>query len=236
MASTASTKEPSVLKWSSHSIASETLRPTPWLAWLPRSTMTRGRSSGHSARRCRMRSSCDVTCHRKNTSPGVQLAAFTPDTPAHARLGAGGPWSHVLGTGGAGAGEGDGEGGDGLEVTARVLTAIEAEAATAAPTAAACSEAAIACVVAMGAPIVKNTMSNEQAMKARATRWRGCIGFCRAIDITPFHNTPAPRTPGSPGGGPLTANGSHRRTSQPSKPTNTQPARQVVPTVTGTCL
>ena len=113
------------------------------------------------------------------------MAAFTPDTPAHARLGAGGPWSHVLGTGGAGAGEGDGEGGDGLEVTARVLTAIEAEAATAAPTAAACSEAAIACVVAMGAPIVKNTMSNEQAMKARATRWRGCIGFCRGIDITP---------------------------------------------------
>ena len=83
----------------------------------------------------------------------------------------------MLGTGGAGAGEGDGEGGEGLEV----MVEIEAVAAAAAPTAAACSEAAIACVVATGAPNVKNTMSNEKAMKARATR-RG-VDLCRVADI-----------------------------------------------------
>ena len=87
----------------------------------------------------------------------------------------------MLGTGGAGAGEGDGEGGEGLEVTTWVLVEIEAVAAAAAPTAAACSEAAIACVLATGAPIVKNTMSNEKAMKARATR-RG-VDLCRVADI-----------------------------------------------------
>jgi hypothetical protein len=66
-------------------------------------------------------------------------------------------------------------------VTTWVLVEIEAVAAAAAPTAAACSEAAIACVVATGAPNVKNTMSNEKAMKARATR-RG-VDLCRVADI-----------------------------------------------------